>query len=1279
MRVITECIKRNPASPIFLILLMICTIIVPVSADSPLGDALDNNDLAWTCAGDLGWTIDTELFIRGNSSAKSGSFSYDSWDMGSSELKTIVKGPGKISFDWNVSCDEMNDELSFYIDKNKQKGICGLEETWSSETFDVPAGEHTLMWEYYKMSWNGDESDGLSTGWVDNVSYIQGIATEFSADKVCGESPLTVRFTDESTGDITSREWDFGDGDKSPDQNPEHTYNNPGKYTVSLTVTRNGESETVTKTDYIDVMKGIELKDAVDAHGLEWKTGGNSLWSYEISDIYVNNSCARSGGVLKSGEISWISTSVTGPGTATFDWNAEPGTVMGMPMGQLEFSIDNADQYETDKYKKIRFKGWHHETFNIPNGVHELNWTYSTKTSDKETNGGWLDNVTFNFGGGEPVADFETNVTENRGFAPLSVEFEDTSNGFPTTWDWDFGDLSEHSNKENPVHIYEKPGTYTVKLSITNIAEKDESGNLVTGQATVSKTVTVLEPIPLKDAVDAPDVEWTTGGDAEWFTDLYVSGKGETSARNGLISSADEESWIQGTMTGPGVLTFDWNINSTSYTYDGQLEFLLNNVSQKSIKGKQNWEDWHTEYYEIPPGENTVRWIYTNDYVFEEGHCGHIDNVTFTFGAINPVADFISNATRAMAPASIRFNDTSSGCPTAWNWNFGDSPTLYNNQNMMHNFEKPGTYTTTLAVTNDAGEDHISKEIVILPFMNISDAADTTDTSIEWTTGGISPFDVDIDTYVCNNASVKSGETAASQESWIKTSVTGPGILDFSWMASSEPNSDYLIFLIDGEETDKISGTTEEWEHKSVAIDFEEHELMWKYKKDSGRDMGRDSGWIDNVTYVKTQKTDLKADTVFGQVPLQVNFTGYSTGNVSLWAWDFGDKESAVGRTQTHTYDKPGTYNVTLIIKKDGTDEVKTKPAFITVTPTFEDALETTEHTWVTGGNSDWFVETNDNYVNQSCAKSGELKKRYEKSWIETTVTGPKKVTFAWNVSSKSGYSMSSSDRLTFSIDGETKKEIAGTDNSWKDEEFEIESGKHTLRWTYQKNAYSTSGEDCGWIDNIRIADVAPEVYYFTEKPLTAAGAENKLTIIADHLPQGISDYELTILLSDSDKAEITGFSLPDDIVTVSSEGIPGASAIIKAKDTKSILEAGCENVILAELTIKGLSSGSTDVSISKSIIHDDSGKETEIIQNPKSLEIISVSPFEGFLRIPSDPDADGLYEDLNGDGILNTDDISIYFTNIGDFTKQETKSVFDYNGNGRTDFDDIVVMYRDC
>ncbi|MCX6701551.1 MAG: PKD domain-containing protein, partial [Methanomicrobiales archaeon] len=62
----------------------------------------------------------------------------------------------------------------------------------------------------------------------------------FIADQTSGNAPLTVTFTDTSTGSPTTWIWLFGNGQTSYDRNPEITYQGQGAYTVQLTVEKGG-------------------------------------------------------------------------------------------------------------------------------------------------------------------------------------------------------------------------------------------------------------------------------------------------------------------------------------------------------------------------------------------------------------------------------------------------------------------------------------------------------------------------------------------------------------------------------------------------------------------------------------------------------------------------------------------------------------------------------------------------------------------------------------------------------------------------------------------------------------------------------------------------------------------------------------------------------------------------------------------------------------------------------------------------------------------------------
>jgi subtilisin family serine protease len=76
----------------------------------------------------------------------------------------------------------------------------------------------------------------------------------FTASPIKGPAPLSVRFTDVSTGAPIAWDWTFGDGATSSVHNPVHIYRNPGLYTVALTVRdASGTSKTLSRPAMIMV------------------------------------------------------------------------------------------------------------------------------------------------------------------------------------------------------------------------------------------------------------------------------------------------------------------------------------------------------------------------------------------------------------------------------------------------------------------------------------------------------------------------------------------------------------------------------------------------------------------------------------------------------------------------------------------------------------------------------------------------------------------------------------------------------------------------------------------------------------------------------------------------------------------------------------------------------------------------------------------------------------------------------------------------------------------
>jgi PKD repeat protein len=75
----------------------------------------------------------------------------------------------------------------------------------------------------------------------------------FNASPLTGLAPLTVNFTNLTSGSATAYGWSFGDGASSTKTSPTKTYTNAGTYTVTLTATGPGGANALTRTDYITV------------------------------------------------------------------------------------------------------------------------------------------------------------------------------------------------------------------------------------------------------------------------------------------------------------------------------------------------------------------------------------------------------------------------------------------------------------------------------------------------------------------------------------------------------------------------------------------------------------------------------------------------------------------------------------------------------------------------------------------------------------------------------------------------------------------------------------------------------------------------------------------------------------------------------------------------------------------------------------------------------------------------------------------------------------------
>ena len=119
----------------------------------------------------------------------------------------------------------------------------------------------------------------------------------FTGTNLTGCTPVTTCFTDQSTvitGSITQWLWNFGDATTSTSQNPCHTYNTPGQYSVTLTATTNaGCSQSFTFTNYVDAHPISNAAFNYTAIGLTVYFFDNSTsaasWNWNFGDSNTSN------------------------------------------------------------------------------------------------------------------------------------------------------------------------------------------------------------------------------------------------------------------------------------------------------------------------------------------------------------------------------------------------------------------------------------------------------------------------------------------------------------------------------------------------------------------------------------------------------------------------------------------------------------------------------------------------------------------------------------------------------------------------------------------------------------------------------------------------------------------------------------------------------------------------------------------------------------------------------------------------------------------------------
>ena len=395
----------------------------------------------------------------------------------------------------------------------------------------------------YSVSLTASNAYGEGTVTQTNlITVLPPPSASFTADVTEGNAPLTVRFTDTSTGDVTGWSWDFGDGGSSTDRHPQHTYSAPGTYTVSLTVSNAYGEDTVTQTNLITVLPPPNAAFTTSVtEGLaplvvqftDTSTGDVTGWSWNFGDGGTSTDRHPQHTYTSPGAYT-VSLTVSNAYGSDTETRSALITVVSPPSASFTASPTSGNAPLTVQFTDTStgdVTGWSwnfgdgktstlrnpQHTYTSP-GTYPVTLTVSNAYgSDTETGSALI--TVFS----PPSASFTASPIS--GVVPLTVRFTDTSTGTVTGWFWNFGD-GKTSTLRNPQHIYTSPGTYTVTLTVSNAY----------GSNTITQVhhITVLKTLPRFPETDKIETLAATG-----------TGPSKVTLRGSLNDTASQEIWFE--------------------------------------------------------------------------------------------------------------------------------------------------------------------------------------------------------------------------------------------------------------------------------------------------------------------------------------------------------------------------------------------------------------------------------------------------------------------------------------------------------------------------------------------------------------------------------------------------------------------------------------------------------------------------------------------------------------------------------------------------------------
>jgi uncharacterized protein (TIGR02145 family) len=377
-----------------------------------------------------------------------------------------------------------------------------------------------------------------------------------------------------------------------------------------------------------------------------------TVQTLDASDI-LSNSATLNGNILNDGHspitecgFYWSAT-IENPGEADSIIIVEGTT--GSFSTELS-GLEHVTTYYVKAYTTNEIGTSHGET---------LSFTTNTALASVTTSN--ISNITQTtaIGGGNIISDGGSTITAR------GVCWNTTGN--PTTDDSTTTDGADAGSWVSELVELQPNTTYYVRAYATN------SQGTAYGE---QNSFTTLEHIFICDALDNCNFTFTQGGNAEWVTQTEESYYAGSSAQSGIIDD-NQQSTLETTVTGPGIVSFHWKVSSES-GYD-KLKFYIESTLEDEISGTVDWE---LQEVEIPEGTHTIEWSYTKDSSVRRGQDhGWLDKVVFTtVEATLPTVTTAStsNITQTTAVSGGEVTSSGNAAITARGvcWNTTGNPTI---------------------------------------------------------------------------------------------------------------------------------------------------------------------------------------------------------------------------------------------------------------------------------------------------------------------------------------------------------------------------------------------------------------------------------------------------------------------------------------------------------------------------------------------------------------------------------------------------------------------------